>query len=164
MRSENGAQFSREAEALRSRARGERGTMAGREGAAMTEEEWLTSEDPDQMIASIVRRHTARKLQFYGVARCRQNDDVYADPRFRRAIDLADAKLDGPINEETRARAEIEAFDAYEEIHFDELDDHLMCPGILITKDSVPGLLPHFGGFPNTWAIETRVIRDSKMN
>ncbi len=85
----------------------------GRRGeGAMTEAEWLASEDPAAMLAFLLDTHprsgapwagmpTARKFRLFACACCRAVWDLLADERSRRAVEVAERYADGVPTLET---------------------------------------------------------------
>jgi hypothetical protein len=145
--------FSGEAEALRSRARGEGGTMAVRESAAMTEEEWLQCDDPYDMVNELASRATERKLRLFGIVCCRQNEDVFpSDQRFADAINLGEQYVEEVISEEVRQAAFSAVYEAQEEFAFDELDDFLLMPAHLIHTSFTNADAQNFACLTNTYS------------
>lgn len=66
----------------------------------MTEQEWLTSADPREMLGPIPERENKRKLRLFACACCRQVLNPFA-PRVERALSAAEAFADGEINAAT---------------------------------------------------------------
>ncbi len=75
----------------------------------MTEQEWLASEDPQEMLRDVFSYHFAygarepiiqsRKLRLYGAGICRLLWDQLTDPRARKAILVAEKWADGQATE-----------------------------------------------------------------
>jgi hypothetical protein len=60
----------------------------------MTESEWNSCNNPQQMIEWLRSRITARKLRLFGVACCRHIWHLLSDDRSRKAVELAEAVAD----------------------------------------------------------------------
>ena len=85
----------------------------------MTEAEWLTSDDPAQMLRLVTDKLGAnrckagrRKLRLFGCACCRQLWDVMADPRSRHAVEVAERLADGFVNDDETEEAHVQAVEA----------------------------------------------------
>src|SRR3954451_22939757 len=66
-------------------------------GHAMTEAEWNASTDPAPMLRFLrdTGRLSDRRLRRFAVACCRQAWHLFSDERDRRAVEVAEAYLDG---------------------------------------------------------------------
>ncbi len=91
----------------------------------MTEEEWLGTTDPERMLAFVERRLSERQRRLFAAACCRRVWHLLTDERSRRAIEVAEAYVDGD------ARAE---------------DLWNACEGANVADDEVP---PRFGDAPD---------------
>ncbi len=87
----------------------------------MTEQEWLTSTDPQTMLPwidgsveserQLRRKPTSdRKLRLFACACCRQVWHLLTDPRSRRAVEVAERHADGEATEEELADAHRDAY------------------------------------------------------
>src|SRR5438105_3713198 len=63
----------------------------------MTEEEWLTTTDPDRLLKAI-RAKSRRKGGLFVCACCRRLWPNLPDPRSRRVVDMAEEFLDGGVS------------------------------------------------------------------
>src|SRR5262249_38366385 len=65
----------------------------------VTEEQWLTSTDPTEMLAFLRNsgRASERKLRLFAVACCRHIWPLMSDDRFRAAVVVAEQYADGGI-------------------------------------------------------------------
>ncbi|QEL15292.1 hypothetical protein [Limnoglobus roseus] len=100
----------------------------------MTEEEWLTAVGPESLLKYLGAAGSERKLRLFGILCCQQNDDLFrGDKRLLGAIELAQRFVEGGVTEQDRAAVESEVYDAWEELHFDELDDYLQAPATLLS-------------------------------
>jgi hypothetical protein len=70
----------------------------------MTEQEWLTSLNPWDMIDFVGPGASARKLRLFGCACCRQVLNPFAPPMVLRVVQAAEAFADGEISANTLAR------------------------------------------------------------
>ncbi len=61
----------------------------------MTEEEWLTSTDPDEMLKQLSRRASNRKLRLFGCACYRHVPHLFADAKVRSAVEITERFVDG---------------------------------------------------------------------
>src|ERR1700722_10302688 len=67
-----------------------------RRGRALTEAEWLASDDPYRMVrVALVIHRSKRKPRLYGCACCRRVWHLLRDPRSRKAVEVAEAYVDG---------------------------------------------------------------------
>ncbi len=82
----------------------------------MTEQEWLQSADPLAMLEIPFGGISARKLRLFGVSCCRQNDDVFDDPREQHAIVTAEKLADGSITEAECSKAAAGLYDIRDEL------------------------------------------------
>lgn len=90
----------------------------------MTEEEWLASNDPLQMVRGLdpgfptwalpnpTRLVSDRKLRLLAAGCCREMWQLLADPRSRQAVIQAEMFIDGQGTDEERVLAASRAFDA----------------------------------------------------
>lgn len=91
----------------------------------MTEHEWLACDDPSRMLAWITHpageyavahsqpKPSARKLRLFACACCRLVWDRLADPRSRRAVEVAERFADGLATEQERGDAYAVAYSAF---------------------------------------------------
>jgi hypothetical protein len=84
----------------------------------MTEEEWLQSSSSQEMLKQLPVRPACRRLRLFCVACHRQHLDEFADPRERRAIDVAEWLADGQASEEDLRSTEAGLLD------FEDETDH----------------------------------------
>jgi hypothetical protein len=89
-------------------------------GKAMTEQEWLASDNPEGMLRHLKeldggvrqqaghpgRQLTARKMQLLACAYCRQVWHLLTDERARRAVEVAERFADGEVTEAERDQAD----------------------------------------------------------
>src|SRR4051794_28470180 len=63
----------------------------------MTERDWLTSKDPQAMLAFLrdCGHASGRKLRLFAVACCRSVRHPLAEERFRKAVEVAEGYADG---------------------------------------------------------------------
>src|SRR5262249_49857984 len=85
------------------------GRPADRPGVspAMTEQDWLTSTDPEAMLAFLRDggRASERKLRLFAVACCRRIWDFLLDGRSREAVEVGEWYADGLADREQLVRA-----------------------------------------------------------
>src|SRR5262245_36112212 len=81
----------------------------------MTEAEWLTSADPEKMLAFLSGKVNDRKLRLFACACCRRLWPFLTDPRSRRALAVAEAYADGEAGDEALRIAEALARDAWKD-------------------------------------------------
>jgi hypothetical protein len=74
----------------------------------MDETQWLTSNDPVAMLMHLRGRVTERKLRLFVCACLRRHWDRLADPRSRRAVEIAELYADG-------LASEVDRFDAWDD-------------------------------------------------
>src|SRR4051812_42359655 len=60
----------------------------------MTEAEWLTCTDPQEMLESVSAGASERKLRLFAVACCRRIWHLLEDERCRQAVEIAQTALD----------------------------------------------------------------------
>src|SRR5829696_4447510 len=65
----------------------------------MTEQEWLTGEDPRLMLALIPERENKRKLRLFACACCRQVWNVFVTRFTVRVVEAVEAAADGEVSE-----------------------------------------------------------------
>jgi hypothetical protein len=88
----------------------------------MTEEEWLTSDNPEAMVRCLesLGALSKRKMRLFGVACCRQVwAAVLRDDRCRRAVEAAELFADDPRNPDALSRVSGEADDTSDEAELD---------------------------------------------
>jgi hypothetical protein len=97
-------------------------------GGFMTENEWLESSDPEEMVIGLGEfGANDRKARLFMCACCRHVWDLFKDERCRKAVETAERFADGLATDdemkEAQEEAEIAADDAEEMIlpHFDKL-------------------------------------------
>jgi hypothetical protein len=83
----------------------------------MTEGDWLTSTDPQTMLAFVQdsSRATDRKRRLFAAACCRRIWHLLSDERSRRAVGAAEREADGLVGPEERHQATLEAALAFAE-------------------------------------------------
>lgn len=77
----------------------------------MTESEWLTCEDPSQMLEAIRREASPRKLRLFACACVRRVWSLLADESSQRAVEVAERYADGKANATELSLCEIAAFE-----------------------------------------------------
>jgi hypothetical protein len=82
----------------------------------MTEVEWLTSDDPDQLLLWNHPRFTPRKLRLFAVACCRVVQWRFTDPRSWAAVEAVEAYLDGALPLESLRTRAIGASEAWTDV------------------------------------------------
>jgi hypothetical protein len=70
---------------------------------AMTEAEWLTSDDPETMLHSPGVKLSERKLRLFACACCRRIWDLIKDSSCRQAVEMAEAAAEGVLGLEALA-------------------------------------------------------------
>lgn len=70
----------------------------------MTQDEWLTCINIDEMLGELPSTTSSRKLTLFGCACCRRLWNLLVDGRSRRSVEVAEQGADGLI-----ARGEVEA-------------------------------------------------------
>src|SRR5947209_3807936 len=60
----------------------------------MSEAEWLTSTDPQELLDSVAYKTTERKLRLFAVACCRRIWHLLEDKRCRKAVEIAETAAD----------------------------------------------------------------------
>ena len=71
----------------------------------MTEEEWLSSTDPAEMLTSLTGKATGRKLRLLACAACRENISVTEHPIRDEILAVAERFADGEASEQERLAA-----------------------------------------------------------
>jgi hypothetical protein len=109
-------------------------------GKAMTEAEWLASDDPARMLTFIGdwlgnkrRKAGRRKLRLFGCACARQLWPQMTDPRSRHAVEVAERLADGQASAHEVEHASADAGAAETEITFRRLVGGREC------QETVPG-------------------------
>jgi hypothetical protein len=100
----------------------------------MTEAEWLACTDPLAMLQYVYLRNggmvNQRKLRLFGLACCRRIWPRLADPRSRRAIEVAERYVDGFATEEELDDASAGAYAAWDaEWDLDEWEQATLAAG-----------------------------------
>jgi hypothetical protein len=75
----------------------------------MTEDDWLTYEQPQPMLRHVRERVTARKLRLFAVACCRRIWPMLTDERSRHAVEVAEHVADGQVRRKEQAAAALAA-------------------------------------------------------
>src|SRR5262245_25722917 len=78
----------------------------------MTEAEWLACEDPREIMAFLGTRCSDRQTRLVAAACCRRVWILLTDGRCRRAVEVAEAFVDGAVTGAVRAGAEAAAVQA----------------------------------------------------
>jgi hypothetical protein len=86
----------------------------------MTEEEWLTSEDPETMLAYLGKKATDRKLRLFSLACCRRVWNFVKDERLKTALDTLERYADKAASEKQRTEAG-KLCAAYRQQYYDEV-------------------------------------------
>ncbi|MCI0703924.1 MAG: hypothetical protein L0241_22935 [Planctomycetia bacterium] len=81
----------------------------------MTEEEWLTCDNPKHLLRHLGCTCSERKRRLFGCACCRRVWHLIADDRSRAAVAVAEKFTDGGCNSSELAEAEVQASAAYED-------------------------------------------------
>jgi len=71
----------------------------------MTEAEWFACEEPTQLLNHLRTTASARKVRLVYCAACRDIWDELTDPRYRRAVEVAELFADGLVSDDERAAA-----------------------------------------------------------
>ncbi len=79
----------------------------------MTEAEWLSCTDPNQMLRFLQGRATNRKLRLFAVACCYRVWDHLTDPYSWQAVQISERYADGRANDEELVAAFLAADRAY---------------------------------------------------
>jgi hypothetical protein len=77
----------------------------GREGDAVTEQEWLSCDDPTPMLEFLRGKASKRKLRLFAVACCRHVWRFFSDERSRRAVEVCELYLAGLADQAEVERA-----------------------------------------------------------
>jgi hypothetical protein len=85
--------------------------LVPRRSGAMTEEEWLTSTDPAEMLTLLTGKATGRKLRLLACAACRENTPPSPYPRRDEILAIAERYADGEATEQERVAAFATTFD-----------------------------------------------------
>ena len=80
----------------------------------MNEREWLTCNDPQDMVWFLEGRVSDRKLRLFGCACCRRIWRLLTDERSRQAVELAELSVDGRVTKKERETRYLAAFAALE--------------------------------------------------
>jgi hypothetical protein len=94
----------------------------------MTEAEWLTSNDPDAMLAYLGGRAGARKLRLFEVACCWAIWPLLDHHQSESAIEMATLDADGLVSTEAMQQAARGANDAYANTNQDTESDSPIAP------------------------------------
>src|SRR5262249_28372870 len=97
----------------------------------MTDTEWLACTDPKPMLEALRGRASDRKLRLFACACCRTVWEHLADPRGRRAVEVAERLADHPATRdevsaaaaavaEARGEAEAQTEDAMRAMNYGE--------------------------------------------
>ena len=70
----------------------------------MTEQEWLSSTDPREMLQFIERNVSDRKLRLFACACCRRVWDEILDPISREIVEVSERYADGVVSDEKMTR------------------------------------------------------------
>jgi hypothetical protein len=71
----------------------------------VTEQEWLTSNDPDDMLKRLGRRISNRKRRLFGCACYRHVPRLFEDERIRTAVEVSERYADGFADKQELAHA-----------------------------------------------------------
>jgi hypothetical protein len=93
-------------------------TVWAAEGKVVTEEEWLTSATPQEMVRYLLGRVSNRKLRLSVCACCRLEWGRFTDERCRRAIEAAEESADAPTPGAVLTQVLAGAQAAYEEVYY----------------------------------------------
>src|SRR5690348_14620391 len=86
----------------------------------MTEHDWLTSSDLDEMLDFAQGRVSERKLRLFACACCRRIWPLLEDPRSRAMVELAERFADGRASAAERDAACAEAWKAVQQATSDD--------------------------------------------
>jgi hypothetical protein len=81
----------------------------------MTEQEWLNSIDPRQMLVFLSDNGSERKKRLFACACCRRIWNLLTDERSRTAVEFAECYADGQIDEDDLRQANKESYRAWED-------------------------------------------------
>ncbi len=81
------------------------GPAIRRVGKAMTEEEWLTGNDPTPMLEFLRGKVSDRKLRLFGCACCRGVSNHFEDQRYWQLLDVAEQFTDSAVTDSERSEA-----------------------------------------------------------
>src|SRR5262249_18524524 len=93
------------------------------EGASMTEQEWLGSDDPKRLLEFLRGKATERKLRLFAVACCRRVWPLMIDYSCQQAVEASERHADVPMSEWELDAISAEAEEAFENAVEDALDE-----------------------------------------
>lgn len=81
------------------------------EGTAMTEMEWMTCQEPQELLAFLCesRKASDRKLRLFACACCRHVWQLLTDKRAQTALEMAEQVADQLVDDDQRSKARKEA-------------------------------------------------------
>jgi hypothetical protein len=79
----------------------------------MTEAEWLTCRNPDEMLRFVDATVSKRKLRLFACACCRRILDLIPEPRYRAAVEASERFADGLCNRSELQLARLDALEAH---------------------------------------------------
>jgi hypothetical protein len=100
----------------------------------MTEQEWLETSDPADLLRSSLFRPNARRFRLFVVYCCQQDSEAFPHPRDRRVIQIAEQLADGQAGEADRVSAEQILFEMRADLEVD-VECAFLIPLCLVARE-----------------------------
>ena len=84
----------------------------------MTEAEWLTCDEPSELVGFLDSRLSRRKLRLIICALCRLSWHKFTDERSRRAVIAVEESVESPSSDEIPQSAQSDAIAAYDAVYY----------------------------------------------